>query len=597
MKKNNSVSKPQPSAPGSKPLGCHQGVSASPGICIGPAYLAGSQEIKVRRARLAGDAAIQKELARLQRAVEMTREEINGIRQKVAREVGLQEADIFNAYMHMLEDPMLIAAATEGIRKEKVNAECVLQTVTQDLVQGFKASPDEYLRERVADLLDVVHRLMRNLTGQPIAILSEGEGEVIVVARDLTPSQTASMKKEQVIGFVTEIGGRTSHVAIMARSLEIPAVVGLKGIANQIQSGDLLIVDGAKGMVWVNPEMELLLRYRQAQQHMRQAARKLKKLKGVTAVTRDGYRLTVAANIELPEDVQQARNYGAEGIGLFRTEFLYMNRPDLPTEDEQYEAYKSVVQQSLPYATVIRTLDLGGDKFVSRLGTSLEVNPFLGLRAIRLCLAHRDLFRTQLRAILRASVHGKIKIMFPMISGIEEFLQAREVYREVQSELSSKREGFDKNLEVGMMIEVPSAALTADILAKEADFFSIGTNDLIQYTLAADRVNERVAYLYDPLHPSILRLIQRTIQAAHEERIWVGMCGEVASDTAITPLLVGMGLDEFSTGPAFVPQIKKAIRDLQFAECRDLAQQALACQNSEQVQQILFKQGEENGAT
>jgi phosphoenolpyruvate-protein phosphotransferase (PTS system enzyme I) len=567
-----------------------KGVPAAPGIAIGKVFLLGQASERVRRAKV-GEALLDKETARLDLAVTATSQEIELIKQKVAKEVGPKEAAIFNAYLHILEDPLLIQATRDRVKKDRCNVEFALQETTVNLVRQFGESADEYLRERVADITDVTSRLMRHLTGQPAGPLSEIREEVVVVAHDLTPSQTASMPRDKIIGFVTDIGGRTSHVAIMARSLEIPAVVGLQDITQSVAAGDTLVIDGSTGEVLVNPDARTLAHYRQTQQKYAAANRKLKKMKGVTAVTRDGYRLTVAANLELPEENAHAQKYGAEGVGLFRTEFLYLNHRELPSEDEQFEAYRQVAQQSLPYATIIRTLDIGGDKFFSPLNTAKEMNPFLGLRAIRLCLAHVDLFKVQLRAILRASHFGKIKIMFPMISGVEELRAAKAVLEEARSELAAAKIPFDKNLEIGIMIEVPSAALTADVLAREADFFSIGTNDLIQYTLAADRVNERVAYLYNPLHPAILRLIQRVVEAAHAERIWVGMCGELASDPALTPLLVGLGLDEFSTVPAFVPQLKHCIRNLNFSDSKALAEQAMKCATTAEVEAIMEKFG------
>lgn len=563
------------------------GVPAAPGIAIGTAFVVGSGESQIRKLHLA-EGQLDKEVARLDGAVQETRQEIEVVKQRVGREVGVREAEIFNAYLHILQDPLLIQASVELIRSERVNAEYAVHQLAENLIQQFQRAEDEYLRERVVDVKDVAARLLKNLTGgEAKVMLAELDQDMIVVAKDLTPSQTASMRRERVVGFATDVGGKTSHVAIMARTLEIPAVVGLKTITSVVQNGDTLIVEGSSGQVLINPDPALVAKYRQAQQRYQQAARKLSKLKGVTAVTRDGYRLNVAANIELPEDVRQARKYGAEGIGLFRTEFLYLNRRDLPDEEEQFEAYRLVARQSLPYATVVRTLDLGGDKFLSRLGTSSELNPFLGLRAIRLCLAHVDVFKVQLRAILRASHFGKIKLMFPLISSVEEFREARAVLRQAQAELAEANLPFDKNMEIGMMIELPSAALLADVLAKEADFFSIGSNDLIQYTLAVDRVNERVAYLYNPLQPAILRLIKQVIEAAHQQRIWVGLCGEMAADPMLTPLLVGMGLDEFSMGPAFIPQVKKTIREIYFSQSRDLAAKVLACGTSDEVEEIL----------
>lgn len=568
----------------------YKGVAAAPGIAIGKVFMIGQTELQWRKYKVA-EGQLDKEMTRLDLAVTATSQEIESIKQKVAKEVGPKEAAIFNAYLHILEDPLLIQATKDWIKKDHCNAEFALQETTRELVQQFMESSDEYMRERAADITDVTSRFMRHLTGQPAGPLSEIHEEVVIVSHDLTPSQTASMPREKIIGFVTDVGGRTSHVAIMARSLEIPAVVGLKDITQHVVNGDTLIIDGLAGEVILNPDAKTLAKYQQAQLKYQQANRKLKKMKGVTAVTKDGYRLTVAANLELPEEIRQAQKYGAEGVGLFRTEFLYLNRAELPTEEEQFEAYRMVAQQSLPYATIIRTLDIGGDKFLSPLNTSKEMNPFLGLRAIRLCLNNVELFKVQLRAILRASHFGKIKIMFPMISGIEELRQAKAVLDEARAELTHKRMLYDKNIEIGIMIELPSAALTADVLAKEADFFSIGTNDLIQYTLAADRVNEKVAYLYNPLHPAILRLIKRVIEAAHQERIWVGMCGEMASDPAMTSLLIGLGLDEFSTVSAFIPQLKQCIRGLSFAESKDLAEKVMLCSTTLEVEATMVKYG------
>ncbi len=567
----------------------YQGIAASPGITIGTAYLVGFPEFQIRKYRIT-EGGINKELDRWQAAVDATRHEIENIKRRVAQEVGFKEAEIFNAYLHVLQDPLLVQATMEQIRAQRCNAEYVLQEIASGLGRQFTEAKDEYLRERASDINDVVARLLRNLTGQAKRLLTGAEHDIIMIAKDLAPAQTASMRRERVVGFATDIGGKTSHAAIMARSLEIPAVVGLKNITDMVETGDTLIVDGSAGLVIVNADTRILTQYRQAQQRNLQASRKLRKLKGITAVSRDGYRLNVAANIEFPEDVRKARKYGAEGVGLFRTEFLYMNRRDLPSEDEQFEAYCQVARQSLPYSTIIRTMDLGGDKFLSRLGTSAETNPFLGLRAIRLCLTYIELFKTQLRAILRASQFGKIKIMFPLISDVEELRQAKAVLNEVRQELSRRRIAFDKHMETGLMIELPSAALTADVLAREADFFSIGTNDLIQYTMAVDRINEKVAYLYNPLHPAILRLIKKTIEAGHNERIWVGICGEMAADPQLTALLFGMGLDEFSTEPSFVPQIKKVIREIHLARSRELAEEVLACATTKEIENCLQNQ-------
>jgi phosphotransferase system enzyme I (PtsI) len=443
------------------------------------------------------------------------------------------------------------------------------------------------MRDRYVDIRDVGRRVIKNLEGSGVASLADLDQAVVVVAHELTPSDTAQMDLTKVKGFATDVGGRTSHTAIMARTLELPAVVGLEQASRRIKDGDWCILDGGNGVLIVNPDKDQLALYRQRQRAIAAQEQLLRRLRRLPAETLDGVKVGLAANIELPEEARSAMARGAEGIGLFRTEFLFLNRNNLPTEEEQFAAYRLVCKISQPHSVIIRTLDLGGDKFLSHLGLAPEMNPFLGLRAIRLCLAHPHIFKVQLRAILRASHYGKIRIMFPLISGVEELRKVLAILKEVRQDLQKRQIPFDPDMEVGAMVEVPSAALTADILAKEVDFFSIGTNDLIQYTMAVDRANERMAYLYDPLHPAILRTLHQVIRAAHQEKIWVGLCGEMAGDPLFTLVLLGMGLDEFSTSAVSIPEVKKVIRSVRFDRARMMAEHALTLPTSEEVRQYL----------
>jgi phosphotransferase system enzyme I (PtsI) len=446
---------------------------------------------------------------------------------------------------------------------------------------------DSYLKGRAADIKDVGRRALRNLLGKERETLATLKEEVIVVAHDLSPSDTASMHKEKVIGFATDMGSKTSHTAIMARALEIPAVVGLKNITQEIQAFDTLIVDGSHGSVIINPDEATRKRYRKDRESFELLEHELLKLRDLPAQTLDGHRVTLAANIEVPDEIKYVKEHGGEGIGLYRTEFLYLGRDDLPSVDEQFKAYKEVAQKFSSHSVIIRTLDLGGDKFLSYLNLAPEMNPFLGLRAIRLCLADIPLFKDQLRAILRASPYGNLKIMYPMISGVEEVKRANQILTEVKEELKKKGTPFNENLEVGAMIEIPSAALTCESIAQEVDFFSIGTNDLIQYALAADRVNENIAYLYQPLHPAILQLLKKIIDGAHRAGIWVGMCGEMAGEPLFTPILLGLGLDELSMSPVVVPEVKKIVRSLTLQEAKELSRKALELPTAQEIRALL----------
>lgn len=563
-----------------------QGIAASPGIVIGKAYVLDSEEMAIPQKPIREN-AVHKEIIRFQDALTQTRAEIQKIRDKISQEINQEHGDIFNAHLMVLEDRAIIEEVMERIKKEKLTAEYIFSQVLKKYVQSFLKIDDEYLRERVSDINDVGRRVIRHLVGDRRATLSELKEKVIVIAYDLAPSDTAVMHRKNVVGFATDIGGRTSHTAIMAKSLEIPAVVGLESVTRSVSTGDTLIIDGIQGVVVVNPTATELAKYQKQQGKHLEFSRGLKRFKDLPCVTPDGRRIELAGNIEFPDEISSVLSHGADGIGLYRTEFLYMNRPDLPGEEEQYQAYKKVITTLAPKPVVIRTFDLGGDKFLSHLEMPHEMNPFLGWRAIRFCLASPKIFRVQLRAILRASAHGKLRMMYPMISGVGEVKQANAMLEEVKTELRSKKIAFDEKMEVGAMIEIPSAAITSDIIAEEVDFFSVGTNDLIQYALAVDRINERIAYLYEPAHPAVLRLLQSVIHTGHEKKIWVGICGEMSGDPIFTPVLVGMGMDEISTSPVMVPEIKKVIRSITFKEAQEIAKYVLTLKTGVEVVNFL----------
>lgn len=563
-----------------------KGIPASPGIAIGKAFLFDTRRIVVSERKIR-ESGVPKEIARFEEALIKTRREILDIQNKITKEMSSHHAEIFNAHLLVLEDRMLIEEVIDGLKKEHKCVEYIFTKVLDKYIRTFSKINDEYLRERISDIDDVGKRILKNLLGAKEKSLSGLKQKVIVVAYDLSPSDTATMHKKNVMGFVTDIGGRTSHTAIMAKALEIPAVVGLEKTTNRIKTGDILIVDGTEGAVIINPDKDTLKKYQARHQQFVKFEKILINLKDEPARTIDGRKIEVSANIELPEEVDSVIAHGAEGIGLYRTEFLYMNRRDLPDEDEQFESYKKVVTRLSGDSVVVRTLDLGGDKFLSQFEVPHEMNPFLGWRAIRFCLAKPEIFKVQLRAILRASAFGDIKVMFPMISGIEELRQARIVLNEAKKELCARDVKFNKDIKVGAMIEIPSAALTCDILAKEADFFSIGTNDLIQYSLAVDRVNEKIAYLYKPIHPAVLRLIKNIIDAGHRSKIWVGMCGEMAGEPGFTLLLLGLGLDEFSMSPVVIPELKYIIRNVKFKDAKELAEKALTMTTVEEVEKFI----------
>lgn len=563
-----------------------KGVPAAPGIAMGSAFILDKQDFIVPpRAILEHEIPI--EIARFEEALIKTREEITSIKKKIMDEVGGQHAQIFDAHLMVLEDRTLIEEVIKRIKKEKLSAEYIFSKVLKKYVKVFSNIEDEYLRERTADVNDIGRRILKNLMDESRMHEFDNLSEkLIIVAHDLSPSDTASMYNKNIIAFSTDIGGRTSHTAIMAKSLGVPAVVGLKDATLRISNQDFLIVDGRMGLAIVHPTRETQEIYEKERDRIVAMRDRFDEVRDLPAQTLDGHKVSIMANLELPEEIPLVQKKGAEGIGLYRTEYFYMNRVDLPSEEEQYTAYKQVAEAMKPHPVIIRTLDLGGDKFISSVQIPRDMYPFLGWRAIRFCLARPDIFKTHLRAILRASVHGNIRLMYPMISGAGEFHQANNVLNEVKESLRSESIPFDEKMPVGMMIEVPSAALMADVLAKEAAFFSIGTNDLIQYTLAVDRVNEKIADLYEPGHPAILRLIKAVVEAGHKEKIHVGLCGEMCSEPVLALLLLGLGVDEFSMSAGSVLQIKEVIRSVKYKDAKELAQKALSLATGKEVEEL-----------
>lgn len=540
-----------------------KGIGASPGIVIGKVLIVDKKDLKIEKKHIK-DIEIEKE--RFLKAVEKSKKELIKIKEYAMYKVGEDKAKIFESHLMALEDPQLIDAALDKINVDKVNCEYALQEIRNFLINIFDDMEDIYLKERATDIKDVSDRIIRNILGKEYLQLGDLKEEVILVANDLTPSDTAMMNKEKVLGFLTNIGGRTSHSAIMARSLEIPAVVGLKDITSKLKNEDIVILNGANGNVIINPDTETIKKYHKLKEKIKEKKRALKELIGRETKTLDGHHVQLAGNIGTPNDIAGLLKNDAEGVGLYRTEFLYMNREDFPSEEEQFEAYKTVLEKMNPKPVVIRTLDIGGDKELPYLKMDKEINPFLGYRAIRICLDRVDIFKTQLRALLRASVYGKLRIMFPMISSVEELLSAKEILEEVKKELDTENISYSKKIEIGMMIEVPSAAIISDILAKHVDFFSIGTNDLIQYTCAVDRMNEKIRHLYNEFHPAVLRLIKLVIDNAHKEGKWVAMCGEAAGDEKMIPILLRMGLDEFSMSPISILPARKIITSINYKE-------------------------------
>ena len=563
-----------------------RGIPASAGVAIGKVLLFDSEDLLVPHRTITED-QIPGEVLRFEEALIQTRHQILKIQKRLADELVQEHAEIFNAHLLVLEDHTLREEILTGLKTQRVNVEMMFNEVIRRHLRAFSRTEDEYLRERTADIDDVRKRVLRNLLGRHADVLGQLDEPVVVVAHSLSPSETAQMHKRHVLAFITDIGGRTGHTAIMAKSLEIPAVVGVEVATKRIKKDDLVIVDGTHGEVIVEPDADTIHRYEVEQRRNQEISRQLLQVKDLPAQTLDHHRVILSANIELPDEMPSVMAHGAEGVGLYRTEFFYLNRTDLPTEEEQFQAYKSAAEALKPNPVIIRTVDLGGDKFFSPLDLPSEMNPFMGWRAIRFSLARPDIFRMQLRAILRASPYGNLKLMYPMISGLPELQQANEILQEVREAL--RREGlpFAEPMQVGAMIEVPSAALTCDLLAKEVQFFSIGTNDLIQYALAVDRVNEKIAYLYEPTHPGVLRLVKHIIEGGHAAGLWVGMCGEMAGEPALALWLLGIGLDEFSVSPVQVPVIKKIIRAVEHRTAQTIAQEALTLTTGKEVEDFL----------
>jgi len=571
----------------------YQGLGVSPGIARGTVFLyrTDEEEVPVRRIT---EEEIPGEIARFEAALIQTRAQILEMQAKISEAIGAKDASIFDAHLLVVEDRTLIDEVLRTLSRDQFNVEHIFHNVASRYAQTLSEIDDVYLRERALDINDVARRVLQNLQGKANRSLSSVTTAHVLVAHNLTPSDTALLNRALVLGFATDVGSRTSHTAIMARSLGIPAVVGLHKASIELASGDHVLLDGYNGLLVVNPSDQTLWEYGELEIKKEAVQETLEQLRETSSTTRDGRHVILSANIELPEEMENVVSSGAEGVGLYRTEFFYINKSSLPDEDEQYESYRKVAEAARPNTIIIRTLDLGGDKFMSALELPGEMNPFLGWRAIRFCLENVEIFKTQLRAILRASAVGNVKMMYPMISGLTELRRANDLLNQCRQELREKGIPFDENMEVGAMIEVPSAAITADTLAREVSFFSIGTNDLIQYSIAVDRVNERIAHLYEPTHPAIMRLIKMVVDAAHAHNRWVGVCGEMAGEVMFTPLLLGLGVDELSTSPAQVPRVKRAVQSLDIGECLQMVEQARRLETSEEIASLCLAMAQKN---
>jgi phosphotransferase system enzyme I (PtsI) len=561
-----------------------KGIAASDGIAIAKVFRLEEPNLEVKADKITD---VEAEIVRFEGAIKKTVIDLEAIKEKAAVSLGEEEAQVFDAHINMVKDPELVGQTHEKIKSESVNAAFAFDAVANQFVTMFEAMDNEYFRERAADIKDIKKRMLSHLLGVALNDPSTINEEVIVVAYDLTPSDTAQLNRDYVKGFATNIGGRTSHSAIMARSLEIPAIVGMGTILEDTTDGELVILDGLEGVIISDPSEAQIVEYEAKITEFKAMKEELKKLKDEPTITIDGHRVELAANIGTPEDAKGATANGAEGIGLYRTEFLYMDRNELPTEEEQFVAYKAVLEEMKDKPVVVRTLDIGGDKELPYLQLPHEMNPFLGYRALRICLDRKDLFRTQLRALLRASVYGKLYVMFPMVATLDEFREAKRALLDAKQELIVEGIEVSDEIQIGMMVEIPSAAVLADQFAKEVDFFSIGTNDLIQYSMAADRMSEKVSYLYQPYNPSILRLIKMVIDASHKEGKWTGMCGEMGGDTMAIPLLLGMGLDEFSMSATSILAARKQIGNLSKKEMEEIAEIALTMSTVDEVIELV----------
>lgn len=565
-----------------------KGVPASPGIAISKVFKLKSESISIDPT-IVDDSSVDTEVEKFVKAVEKSKSELKSLQSKVVRKVGLENAKIFDVHQLLLEDSVIIEETIHSIKKENKSAEFAFFHIMQKYENTLNGSSTNHFQNRSSDLRDVKRRVIRHIQGDRTDQLNQLSGSAVIVTNDLTPSDAVMLEKRKVLGFATDLGGRTSHAAIMARSMEVPSVVGLRRIFNLVEEGDRIVIDGNEGKVLIQPDEKTINHYRKLQEKYYDTNRKLDEIRDLKCLTIDGKEIELSANLEFSDEAESVKSHGAKGVGLYRTDYIYLTKKELPTEEEQFQEYRKIVKKISPDPVIIRTMDLGGDKLPKSFLIPPQENPFLGWRAIRISLERKDIFKTQLRAILRASGAGNVKILFPMISGLDEVHECKKALENAKSELQKEGIKYDLDIEIGVIIEVPSAALLADKIAKEVDFLSIGTNDLVQYLLAVDRGNERIAYLYQHLHPAILRMIKQIIMAGHQEGVWVGMCGEMASDPLSTLILIGMDLDEFSVSPIAVPEIKKIIRSTEYREAARIAKKVLQFDRPSEVERFMTK--------
>lgn len=565
-----------------------KGVPASPGIAISKVFKLKSESISIDPT-IVDDSSVDTEVEKFVKAVEKSKSELKSLQSKVVRKVGLENAKIFDVHQLLLEDSVIIEETIHSIKKENKSAEFAFFHIMQKYENTLNGSSTNHFQNRSSDLRDVKRRVIRHIQGDRTDQLNQLSGSAVIVTNDLTPSDAVMLEKRKVLGFATDLGGRTSHAAIMARSMEVPSVVGLRRIFNLVEEGDRIVIDGNEGKVLIQPDEKTINHYRKLQEKYYDTNRKLDEIRDLKCLTIDGKEIELSANLEFSDEAESVKSHGAKGVGLYRTDYIYLTKEELPTEEEQFQEYRKIVKKISPDPVIIRTMDLGGDKLPKSFLIPPQENPFLGWRAIRISLDRKDIFETQLRAILRASGAGNVKILFPMISGLDEVHECKKALENAKSELQKEGIKYDLDIEIGVIIEVPSAALLADKIAKEVDFLSIGTNDLVQYLLAVDRGNERIAYLYQHLHPAILRMIKQIIMAGHQEGVWVGMCGEMASDPLSTLILIGMDLDEFSVSPIAVPEIKKIIRSTEYREAARIAKKVLQFDRPSEVERFMTK--------
>jgi phosphotransferase system enzyme I (PtsI) len=569
------------------------GIAASPGIAIGRAYLLTGDVVKVVEQGI-DDSQVEGEIDRFLNAIEKTKNQFEVIQKKAKVDTGLEGEKLFDVYRMLLEDSTVIDETISRIRDEKINSDYIYYHVMRKFQQMLESSTDDYFAGRATDIRDVKRRVIRNIQGKKHSIMNHLEDRLVIVARELTPIDTVQLDKSKVLAFITDAGGRTSHAAIMAQSMQIPSVVGLKSISSCIRNGDMLIVDGTAGKVIILPSDTTLEKYEKIQQQQLEKTRELESIRELPSITKDGKSVELSANLEFPEDMIKLKAFGANGIGLYRSEYLYLTKDELPSEEEQFREYDTVAKNAYPQSVIFRTLDIGGDKKPRAIEIPEEENPFLGLRGIRLTLHRKDLFRAQIRAILRASSRENVKILFPMLSSVGELIEAKKILTDIKQELIREKIAFDQSIDMGAMIEVPSAGVIADLIAKEVDFLSIGTNDLIQYLLAVDRGNEQISHLYKNYSIAVFRMIKNIVDAGHRQGVWVGMCGEMAGDPFSTLALVGMGLDELSVTPAVLPKIKKIIRSMNFKDAQVISERVLQFQSSDNVEKFLIKVTQEH---